>query len=80
MSGEIRSGVNEKYESWFFWADFRGATSRATQAGFWLTDGEVDMTVAVIGPDIVIANDAETVVQQTGGHADLLNIETFTQL
>jgi hypothetical protein len=41
---------------------------------------QVDMTVPVIGPDIVIANDAETVVQQTGGHADLLNIETFTQL
>ena len=58
-------------------ADFRRAASRATQAGFGRTDGEVDMTVAAIGPDIVIANDAETVVQQTGGNAD---IETFTQL
>ena len=51
---------------------FEEPQSRTTQTGLGLTDGEVDVTVLVISPDVVIANDAETVIQQTGGHADLL--------
>jgi hypothetical protein len=34
-------------------------------------DGEDHLTVAVVGAGVLVAADAEGVIQQAGGHADL---------
>jgi hypothetical protein len=59
---------------------FEEPQSRTTQTGLGLTDGEVDVTVLLISLDVVIANDAETMIQPTCGPAELLTYKTFTHL
>src|SRR5262249_2009746 len=48
------------------------AAGGAAAVGRSLSDSEDHLAVLVVGADVVIATDAEGMVQQAGGHAELL--------
>ncbi len=51
--------------------DVAGTAGRAATVVGILGDGEDHLAALVVGADIVVAADAECVIQQAGGHADL---------
>jgi hypothetical protein len=57
--------------------DLAGAAGRAAAVVWLLLDGEDHLAVLKVGADVVIASDAEGMVQQTRGHVDLLLLESF---
>ena len=59
---------------------YAGAAGRAAVVGGFLGDGEDHLAASMIGPDVVLAADAEGVLQQAGGHADLPVSSLLTQL
>jgi hypothetical protein len=60
--------------------DVAGAAGRAAAVLGILSDGEDHLAVPVFGADVVIAADAEGMIQQAGGHADLPVWGHLTQL
>ena len=60
--------------------DVTGAAGRAAAVLGILGDGEDHLAVLVFGADVVIAADAEGMIQQAGGHADLPVRSHLTQL
>src|SRR5262249_30904239 len=60
--------------------DVAAAAGGAAAVGGILSDGEVHLAALVVGADVVIATDAEGMVQQAGGHADLPVWSRLTQL
>ena len=57
----------------------RAAGGAAATRGV-LVDGEEGLSELVVGADVLVAADAEGVIQQAGGHADLLVWDRVTQL
>ena len=61
-------------------SDVAGAAGRAATVLGVLPDGEDRRAVAVVGADVLVAANAEGVIQQAGGHADLPVWSPLTQL
>ena len=51
--------------------DLTGTTDRTSAVVVVLLDGEDDLALLIVGADVLVAADAEGVIQQAGGHADL---------
>ena len=60
--------------------DLVGTAGRAPAVVGVLGDGEDHFATLIVGADVVVTADAEGVVQQTGGHADLPVWSDLTQL
>ena len=53
------------------WPDVARATGRTAAGPVFLMDGEEGLAVPEVGAPVLVAADAEGVIQQAGGHADL---------
>jgi hypothetical protein len=60
--------------------DVSRATGRTAAGLGFLVDGEDGLAALIVGAPVVVAADAECVIQQAGGHADLPLWSPFTQL
>src|SRR5262249_53826077 len=60
--------------------DVAGAAGRAAAVAGVLDDGEDHLAIGIFGADVVVAADAEGMVQEAGGHADLPVRSLLTQL
>ena len=60
--------------------DLAGAAGRAAAVVGVLVDGEDHLAALIVGADVLVAADAEGVIQQAGGHADLPVWSPLTQL